>query len=188
MAINSEVNRSEIVVRLFRCWSAARVLGENPLPGMQKAIAFYSPAPELSSACESLFCLTEALLGRGLVAGHSCSSVLSRDERALLMLLRHAPQAGHIHTSRAIPHGLPTALQLAAWSVLRALGEVLSDNTTANDNVQPFVRAGTCPFDETLPARPGSASPKKSETTEKKADVISIARPTKVARYSTRHG
>ncbi|MEO1044566.1 MAG: hypothetical protein AAFX04_03915 [Pseudomonadota bacterium] len=182
MARNTEANRSEIIVRLFRCWSAARSMGCNPLPEMHNAIAFFKPAPELGSACESLFCLTEALLGRILEPGYSCSPTLSRDERALLLLLRLTPSAGHIHTSRAIPHGLPTALQCAAWSVLRALGDVLSPDP---ENAELYVSAGTCPFDTALPAQPEVCTSRLARETGK---VIPITRPSGMTADQARNG
>lgn len=113
---------SLVFVRLFRLWAAARAENENPLPHMQETTWPYASAPELGVACASLFDLVEAHLGRPLVPECCCSHDLSGDERALLGVLRHAPEAGQPLTGAAIPHGLPGAICWAAFAVRRALG------------------------------------------------------------------
>lgn len=117
---------SLVFVRLFRLWAAAREAGENPLPHMLAAGSLPGPAParalELAVACASLFDLVEAQLGRRLMPECCCSPAPSRDERALLGVLRHAPGAGQPLASAAIPHGLPGAVCWAAFAVRRALG------------------------------------------------------------------
>src|SRR5688500_15278478 len=132
-------------VRLFRLWAAAREEGENPLPHMQEAIALLAPAPELAVACASLFELVEGQLGRRLVPECCCSPERSRDERALLGVLRHAPEAGQPLTSAAVPHGLPGAICWAAFAIRRALEASFADEIAA-----PYVREvvpAVCPFD-----------------------------------------
>lgn len=114
-------------VRLFRLWAAARVAGENPLPHMNDAIGLFAPAPELAVACASLFDLVEANLGRRLVPECCCGREMSRDELALLGVLRHAPEAGLPLTRAAIPHGLPGAVRWAAFAVRRALVRSFDD-------------------------------------------------------------
>lgn len=127
-------------VRLFRLWAAAREAGENPLPHMQDAAAPLGAAPELAVACASLFELIEGQLDRRLVPECCCSPALSRDEQALLGVLRHAPQRGQPFTTAAVPHGLPGAICWAAFAVRRALG-----GSFGNDGEQPA--PSRCPFD-----------------------------------------
>lgn len=133
---------SLVFVRLFRLWAAAREAGENPLPLMQEAIALLLPAPDLAVACASLFELVEGQLGRRLVPECCCSPALSRDERALLGVLRHAPEAGQPLASLAIPHGLPGAIRWAAFAIRRALG-----STFAGETEEPEMPA-VCPFEQ----------------------------------------
>ena len=148
---------SLVVVRLFRLWAAAREAGENPLPHMQGAAAPLArglePGAELSVACASLFELAEGQLGRRLVPECCCSPALSRDERALLGVLRHAPEAGQPFTGAAVPHGLPGAIRWAAFAVRRALGG--SFGGEAEERAVPAM----CPFDRrTVPALFASAA------------------------------
>lgn len=131
---------SLVFVRLFRLWAAAREAGENPLPHMQDAVAPLLPAPELAVACASLFELVEGQLGRRLVPECCCSPALSRDEQALVGILRHAPESGQPITSAAVPHGLPGAIRWAAFAIRRALG--VSFAGEAEERAAP---AG-CPF------------------------------------------
>jgi len=130
-----------LVTRLLRVWRAVRSIGENPVPHMQARIAPSLPSPELAPACDSLFMLTEAVLGRPLVTGRCGSIGLSRDETAVLLMLRHWRAAGSVRTSAAVPHGLPEALRWAAFAVTRALDERfdLGDIGAAG-------AAGRCPF------------------------------------------
>ena len=113
---------SLIFIRLFRLWAAARAEQENPLPHMQDASWLYASAPELAVACASLFDLVEAHLHRPLVPECCCSAALSRDEEALLGVLRHAPEAGQPLTAPPTPPGLPGAICWAAFAIRRALG------------------------------------------------------------------
>ena len=129
-----------VVVKLFRLWAAAREAGENPLPHMLDALEPLAPAPELAVACASLFELVEGQLARPLVPECCCSPALSRDEQALLGVLRHAPEAGQPLTGAAVPHGLSGAILWAAFAIRRALGESFAD-----DGDEPQVSA-VCPF------------------------------------------
>src|SRR3990170_6118910 len=131
---------SLVFVRLFRLWAAAREAGKNPLPHMQDAVALLLPAPELAVGCASLFELVEGQLGRRLVPECCCSPALSRDEQALLGVLRHAPEAGVPLTGAAVPHGLPGAICWAAFAIRRALGASFADEAEA-----PAMPA-VCPF------------------------------------------
>ncbi len=112
-----------LVVRMLRLWCASRSIGENPLPHMRAQVAPFVASPEFVPACDSLFGLTEAVIGRPLVTARCCSALPSGDEAAVLAVLRHASAAGSIHTSRAVPHGLPEVLRWAAFAVLRGLAD-----------------------------------------------------------------
>ena len=131
---------SLVFVKLFRLWAAAREAGENPLPHMQDAVAPLAPAPELAVACASLFELVEGQLGRRLLAECCCSPALTRDEQALLGLLRHAPEAGQPFASVTVPHGLPGAIRWAAFAIRRALG-----GSFISETEEPAPPG--CPFD-----------------------------------------
>ncbi len=131
-----------LVTKMLRVWHAARAIGENPLPRMLGRCAPFDPAPEFLSACDSLFGLTEAVLARPLSPARCCSSTLSDDEAALLALLRHAPAAGSLLTSSAVPHRLPEALRWAAFAVVRALGDTFDASHT-----KALSRPERCPFD-----------------------------------------
>lgn len=131
MTVNSEPNRIELLVKLLRRWAAARAAHENPLFFMYQSIGSLAVVPHLIPACDSMFCLTEAQLGRALVPGKCCSRSLSHDERALMLILRHISGAGTIKTGRAIPHGLPGALIWATFAVRQALQETLEDSGTS---------------------------------------------------------
>jgi len=133
---------SLVFVSLFRLWAAARAGGDNPLPALHDRLALFAPGPELAAACASLFELVEAQLGRELVPECCCSRAFSRDERALLGLLRHAPGAGQTLTGASIPHGLPGALRWAAFAVRRGLRRSLGGAPEADGEAPP----GQCPF------------------------------------------
>lgn len=136
-----------IFVRLFRLWAAAREEGENPLPPMQAKLRLLAPAPELAVACASLFELVEALLGRRLIPECCCSPAMSRDEQALLGVLRHAPTAGQPFASAAVPHGLPGAIRWAAFAVRRALGASFGSEF-APLAVREAASPAVCPFSQ----------------------------------------
>jgi hypothetical protein len=135
-----------IFVRQFRLWAASRARGDHPLPHMQSAVSLFETAPELSVACASLFDMVEAQLERALEPECCCSPSLSRDERALLGILRHAPEAGQPLTSAAVPHGLPGAICWAAFAVRRAMAETFADQfgTPDSEESQP----SKCPFSQ----------------------------------------
>lgn len=142
---------SLIFVRLFRLWSAARTGEGNPVPPMQDSIGLFDSAPELAVACASLFDLVEAHLGRPLVPECCCARELSRDETALLGVLRHAPEAGQPLAGAAIPHGLPGAICWAAFATRRALAATFGEAFEVPRAEAPR----ECPF---APARPFFAS------------------------------
>jgi hypothetical protein len=138
---------ADLVVALLRLWSHARRRHANPLPAMYARGLRAGAGQELVAACESCFLLTEACLGRRLIAGAAAAGPaggLTRDEAALLLMLRHAPAVGPACGSAAIPHGLPGALGWACFAVLRALGD---DMAAAPDRPDECGGARQCPFD-----------------------------------------
>ena len=135
-----------VFVRLLRKWSAARTSGENPLPHMQALAAPFDPSPDLTVACASLFDLVEAHLGRLLVPECCCSHALSRDEDALLGLLRYAPDAGLPLSSAAIPHGLPGAIRWASFAVTRALDATFGEQGALGEVERGAAAGAVCPF------------------------------------------
>jgi hypothetical protein len=136
-----------VFVRLMRKRAAARTSGDNPLPHMQALVLPFEPSPDLALACASLLDLIEAHLGRTLVPECCCSQTLSRDEEAVLALLRHAPEAGLPIAVASVPHGLPGAICWAAFAVTRALAATFGAATFAAETEQAAPRvATTCPF------------------------------------------
>ncbi len=127
----------DLFIALFRLWAQARRRCANPLPAMYGHGDRVGASAELVPACESCFALTEACLGRPLCAG---GGALSRDERGLLLLVRHAPALGPTQGSASVPHGLPGALCWASFAVARALGE------GATIAVPPPAPDEECPF------------------------------------------
>lgn len=138
-----------VFVRLLRKWSAARASGENPLPHMQTLAAPFEPSPDLTVACASLFDLVEAHLGRLLVPECFCGRALSRDEEALIGLLRYAPEAGLPFASATIPHGLPGAIRWAAFAVTRALDATFGAGGALGEVKAPPPVGTACPFGST---------------------------------------
>jgi hypothetical protein len=113
--------RDFIVVRLLRRWYAEGATGNNKLHSLVSLACELGVQAQAAVAVASLFQLTEACLGRPLEAECCCSRKLTRDERAVLMLLDNAPSLGPGKASHAIPHGLPAALLWAAASVRQLL-------------------------------------------------------------------
>ncbi|MEM8697369.1 MAG: hypothetical protein AAGE05_15210 [Pseudomonadota bacterium] len=135
-----------LLIKLFRTWSAAREIGNNPLPAMYAHAEPFAAAPELIPACESYFVLVESYVGRSLIPECCCSVAPSTDEVALITILRHAPTAGPVKTNRAVPHGMPGALVWAAFSVQRALEESLPCSEIAD--AAETISLARCPFDD----------------------------------------
>jgi hypothetical protein len=101
-------------------------------------------------ACDSLFALVEAHLGRALMPECCCSRALTADEAALLGLLYYAGSAGGVITDAAVPHGLSGAICWAARAVRRELAFPSATNRP------PLAPAPTrCPFrsQEEMPHR-----------------------------------
>jgi hypothetical protein len=113
--------RDFIVVRLLRRWYAEGATGNNKLHSLVSLACELGVQAQAAVAVASLLQLTEACLGRPLEAECCCSPKLSRDERAVLILLDNAPSLGPGKASHAIPHGLPAALLWAAASVRQLL-------------------------------------------------------------------
>ncbi|MCB2079472.1 MAG: hypothetical protein KDE55_17470 [Novosphingobium sp.] len=129
-----------LVTRMLRTWCAARAIGEDPLLQMRRCALPPAQLPHFVAACDSLFGMTEAALERRLATARCCSARLSRDEAAVLAILRYAPVAGAVHTSRSVPHGLPDTLRWSALAVLEALD--VDPVVTSVDIVET-----RCPFD-----------------------------------------
>lgn len=129
---------SHRIVRLFRRWAAGAELGPARLPAVVRLCRKIGIAPEAAIALASMFQLVEACLGRPLEAECCCSPSLSRDERALLMMLAAPLAAGPHRAFPAIPHGLPGALHWAIASVRALLGPTFGVQV-------PDV--GKCPFE-----------------------------------------
>ena len=125
------------IVRLLRRWSAARRGEGCQLSGFVAFAGTIGVEPVPAVAIASLFQLTEACLDRPLVAECCCSRRLSRDERAVLLMLSATPSS-HPHQSfPPIPHGLPAALLWSIESVRTLTGEF-----AASDSIRP----ARCPF------------------------------------------
>ncbi|TIX51698.1 hypothetical protein [Alteraurantiacibacter aquimixticola] len=133
-----------LLVRLFRAWTSARLLGDNPLPEMARVTGNRMETLTLASACDSFFALTEACIERRLIAGGAGDAHLSGDEVALLETIRETPLLTSLGPNSRVPHGLPGALQWAAMSVLQALGEDGWEISRKAGVVEGPVQ--TCPF------------------------------------------
>ncbi len=130
---------SYLVVRLLRRWCAAGTAGDARLPSIVRLAGCLGVTTEAAVAIASMFQLTEACLGRQLEPECCCSARLSRDERAVLMMLAAATLAHRDGANSVIPHGLPGALLWALKSVRRYL----------DDAGRPSLPAAPkgCPFD-----------------------------------------
>lgn len=127
---------SYAIIRLLRRWAAESVAGGARLPSLVRLGNRLGLSPEASVAIASMFQLTEACLGRPLQAECCCSSRLSDDERAVLLMLTCARLMPPHLADPSIPHGLPGALLWAIASVRRLTGEALPSITAPT----------TCPF------------------------------------------
>src|SRR5687768_1249442 len=110
-----------IAVRLLRRWVAIRDMGQAQLPGLVEFGTRLGVSPQVAIALASLFQLTEATLGRPLIAERCCRGILGRDERAILLLLASLPGPPAPSAPPAIPHGISGALAWAVISVRRLL-------------------------------------------------------------------
>ncbi|SEN69584.1 hypothetical protein SAMN05192583_3340 [Sphingomonas gellani] len=102
--------------------------------------------PAGSVALASVFQLTEAVLGRRLVAECCCARGMSNDERAIVRLLGNAMPSLPDTATPNIPHGLPGALAWAILSVRRLCGDIVtpwSRTVTAEANGCPFMPSVT---------------------------------------------
>ena len=142
----AEAHGAGQVIALFRIWREAMDNRSNPLPVLFAALGSTAANAELAPACDSFFALTQACLGRELLAGAAQSSELSPDEQGLLDTLRHVPLPGGALASAAIPHGLPGALQWAAMAVLRAMDGSARADLAGADDLAAGAIAAACPF------------------------------------------
>ena len=128
-----------VIVRLFRRWVAARAQGQSMIVSLSALGTELNAPLMLPVALDSLFQLTEFCLGRPLRAECCCSTACSSDERAILLLIAHGPDADRVSPSAAVPHGLPGALVWAATSVRVIIADELGP-TRASENCR------ICPF------------------------------------------
>lgn len=128
---------SHRIVRLLRRWAAGAELGTARLPSLVRLGRRIGVAPEASVAVASMFQLTEACLGRPLQAECCCSPSLSRDERAILVMLASPLPASPHQAVPSIPHGFPGALYWAIASVRRLNGDAPHADSR---------NGGDCPF------------------------------------------
>ena len=126
------------IVRLLRRWSAERRSDDGQLAAFVAFSDTIGVEPVAAVAIASLFQLTEACLGRPLAGECCCSRRLSRDERAILLMLSAAPPAHPHQPFPPIPHGLPGALIWAIESVRKLTGEFAAPSP---------LRPARCPFD-----------------------------------------
>ena len=139
MIDDSSAFQQAIFVQMFRRWAAAREAQVDGRLAMAELYCGPGTAIMAAVACDSLFELVEAQLGRRLEPGRCCSQALSPDEAALIGLLRHSGPIGAIAATTAIPHGLPGAICWAARAVRRELG--FSQGLAA-----PAPESAHCPF------------------------------------------
>lgn len=131
------------VVRLLRRYTVCQQINAAPLPLLTELGSELGIAAPPVVALASVFQLTEACLGRPLIAECCCSPSTSTDERALLLLLTRARDAGPALGSSDVPHGLPGALAWAVASTRRLLDPSFPKRRITVD--QPMTR---CPFAE----------------------------------------
>ena len=140
MIDDSSAFQQAIFVQMFRRWAAAREAQVDGRLAMAELYCGPGTAIMAAVACDSLFELVEAQLGRRLEPGRCCSQALSPDEAALIGLLRYSGTIGGIAASAAIPHGLPGAIGWAACAVRRELGFPPPSPAPA------AIESGRCPF------------------------------------------
>ncbi len=130
-----------IFVKMSRRWAAAREVEVDRRGAMADIYRGPGNAMMAAVACDSLFALVEAHLGRELTPECCCSHALTPDEAALLGLLYHAGSASGVTTDAAVPHGLSGAICWAARAVRRELGFPSTPNRPP-----PVVDPLHCPF------------------------------------------
>ena len=108
------------VVRMLRRWAAEREAGGMQLPSLVQFGQSLGLDPQAAIALASMFQLTEHCLGRPLEPECCCSQRLTRDERAVLLMIATAASRPPLALA-SMPHGLPGALSWAVESVRRFL-------------------------------------------------------------------
>jgi hypothetical protein len=122
-----------VILRLFRRFAAARTWNENPMPPMIALAREIGTTAQTAISLCSAFQLSEAALGRPMIAECCCSHAQSADERALLSMFSAGSASGW-----QVPHGLPGALCWAIDSALLSLG--------GWPHTPQELDATTCPF------------------------------------------
>lgn len=128
------------VVRMLRHFCATRDQGSDDV-GLSRLVTLGQSLrlpPVGCVALASVFQLTEAVLGRRLVAECCCSRCLSGDERAVLCLIGSRLPTTPGTATPDIPHGLPGALTWAILSVRRLCGDIVP--------IRTLIAQGGCPF------------------------------------------
>lgn len=128
-----------MVIRLLRERAACGEQQVTSNGGEQRNLGESDSDDRILEHHELFVAMLEMVVGRPLERNPSNGAVLSRDEAALLAVLRHAQTAGPIHTSVTVPHGLPEPLRWAAMNLSRALG-------LRGDQGPSDIIAARCPF------------------------------------------
>lgn len=129
---------SFLIVRLLRCWAAAREASEPALPKLVELGTRLGLTGQSAVALGSLFQLTEGVLERPLRTNCCCERGLSGDERAILLMVSAAPCVGISDTSQVMPHGLPAALRWSIASVRQLIGGDAAPETRLPGRECPF--------------------------------------------------
>ena len=102
----------------------------------------------MAVALHSVLQITEECLERPLEASCRGGTELSRDERAILALLSHAPRPGPVQGTAEVPHGLPDVLCWAVASFNQMIGQLDFQHSIAE----------CCPFGTAASAGPTRAT------------------------------
>lgn len=139
----SVTDGERVVVRLLRHYCGMRD-HDSDGTGLSRLVTLGQSLrlpPAGIIALASVFQLTEAVLGRRLVAECCCSRCLSGDERAVIRLLGSRMPTLPGTATPDIPHGLPGALAWAVLSARQLCGDIVHriPKMTSDD-------ADGCPF------------------------------------------
>lgn len=137
-----------LIVRLIRRFAAARMLDEDALVAMTRMVSEAGEPPVIAVALHSVLQITEECLERPLEASCRGGTELSRDERAILALLSHAPWPGAVQGTAEVPHALPDVLCWAVASFNQMIGQLDFQHSIAE----------CCPFGTAASAGPTCAT------------------------------
>ena len=125
-------------IMAMRCYAAALDYAEPVLPSMVEMGRRRGINPPAAIALASVFQITEACLGRRLIAGPGRGASLSDDENAVLLMLRVGANLGSHVGSETVPHGLPGVLVWAIRSARRLCRIADGPTSLAHDTACPF--------------------------------------------------